>query len=81
MVLSTLSFFELFCIFFFSYLIVNSLISLVKTLGHVSNCIAYDLHLLIMQTKYPTLARVNEAYEETPAFRDALPENQPDATS
>ncbi|KAM7478606.1 hypothetical protein LguiA_026819 [Lonicera macranthoides] len=29
-------------------------------------------------TKYPLLSRLNEAYEELPAFKDAMPENQPD---
>ncbi|TKY53873.1 Glutathione S-transferase zeta class [Spatholobus suberectus] len=29
--------------------------------------------------EFPTLSRLHEAYNEIPAFRDALPENQPDA--
>ncbi|KAJ6842669.1 glutathione S-transferase zeta class-like isoform X1 [Iris pallida] len=30
---------------------------------------------------YPTLARINEAYDELPAFQAALPARQPDAPS
>ncbi|XP_027919234.1 glutathione S-transferase zeta class-like isoform X2 [Vigna unguiculata] len=29
--------------------------------------------------EFPTLSRLHEAYNEIPAFREALPENQPDA--
>ncbi|MCD9560930.1 hypothetical protein HAX54_019793 [Datura stramonium] len=31
--------------------------------------------------QFPTLLRVFEAYQELPAFQDAMPEKQPDATS
>ncbi|CAL5401904.1 unnamed protein product [Camellia sinensis] len=30
-------------------------------------------------TQYPILSRLNDAYNELPAFQDAMPENQPDA--
>ncbi|KAF7842843.1 glutathione S-transferase zeta class isoform X1 [Senna tora] len=43
-----------------------------------------DLQLTLgysMQTEFPILARLNETYKEIPAFREALPENQPDAPS
>ncbi|GMP88206.1 hypothetical protein CsSME_00040277 [Camellia sinensis var. sinensis] len=30
-------------------------------------------------TQYPLLSRLNDAYNELPAFQDAMPENQPDA--
>ncbi|KAF8031940.1 hypothetical protein BT93_D0988 [Corymbia citriodora subsp. variegata] len=30
-------------------------------------------------SQYPILSKLHEAYSETPAFQDALPENQPDA--
>ncbi|PQQ20538.1 glutathione S-transferase zeta class-like isoform X1 [Prunus yedoensis var. nudiflora] len=32
-------------------------------------------------TQFPLLARLHEAYSKIPEFRDALPENQPDAPS
>ncbi|RCV15930.1 hypothetical protein SETIT_3G097000v2 [Setaria italica] len=35
----------------------------------------------IDMSKYPILARLHDTYMETPAFQDALPENQPDAPS
>ncbi|KAI4296118.1 hypothetical protein L6164_036103 [Bauhinia variegata] len=35
----------------------------------------------IDMTKFPLLARLNEAYKENPAFQDTLPENQPDVPS
>ncbi|CAL5401903.1 unnamed protein product [Camellia sinensis] len=31
-------------------------------------------------TQYPLLSRLNNAYNELPAFQDAMPENQPDAS-
>lgn len=31
--------------------------------------------------QFPTLLRIFEAYQELPAFRDAMPEKQPDATA
>lgn len=33
-----------------------------------------------VQNQFPTLLRVFEAYQELPAFQDAMPEKQPDAT-
>ncbi|CAJ2649349.1 unnamed protein product [Trifolium pratense] len=33
----------------------------------------------IDMTEFPTLSRLHETYYEIPAFREALPENQPDA--
>ncbi|KAB1201330.1 Glutathione S-transferase zeta class [Morella rubra] len=33
----------------------------------------------IDMAEFPLLCRLNEAYNETPAFQDAMPENQPDA--
>ncbi|KAK7331217.1 hypothetical protein VNO77_25435 [Canavalia gladiata] len=35
--------------------------------------------LLLKQKKFPILAGLHETYKEIPAFREALPENQPDA--
>ncbi|KAI4296119.1 hypothetical protein L6164_036104 [Bauhinia variegata] len=35
----------------------------------------------IDMTEFPLLARLNEAYNENPAFQDTLPEKQPDAPS
>ncbi|KAI4296117.1 hypothetical protein L6164_036102 [Bauhinia variegata] len=48
--------------------------------------LAPQLHAAITRfsidmAEFPTLARLHEAYYEIPAFRDALPENQPDAPS
>ena len=31
-----------------------------------------------MQTQFPVLSRLNELYNEIPAFQDAMPEKQPD---
>jgi maleylacetoacetate isomerase len=31
------------------------------------------------QNEFPILSRLHETYYEIPAFREALPENQPDA--
>ena len=32
-----------------------------------------------LQTQFPLLSRLNEAYNELPAFQDAVPEKEPDA--
>lgn len=37
--------------------------------------------IFLMQTKYPILLRLHETYNEHPAFRSAMPENQPDTPS
>lgn len=34
--------------------------------------------LVFLQTPYPLLSRLNEAYNQLPAFVDSAPENQPD---
>ena len=33
---------------------------------------------LFLQTEFPLLLRLNDAYNELPAFQDAMPEKQPD---
>ncbi|GAU14759.1 hypothetical protein TSUD_204080 [Trifolium subterraneum] len=42
-------------------------------------CGAITTAALVMDSEFPTLSRLHETYYEIPAFRKALPENQPDA--
>ncbi|KAK7817707.1 glutathione s-transferase zeta class, partial [Quercus suber] len=51
-------------------------------IGYVPVIVDGDLVLsysfAILLTQFPVLSRLNEAYNEIPAFQDAMPEKQPD---
>uniref|UniRef100_A0A7N2M218 GST C-terminal domain-containing protein n=1 Tax=Quercus lobata TaxID=97700 RepID=A0A7N2M218_QUELO len=50
---------------------------------HADLFLAAQIHAAIKwfnvdMTQFPLLSRLNEAYNEIPAFQDAMPEKQPD---
>ena len=47
-------------------------------LKSISVSVSADKFFFSMQTQFPVLSRLNEAYNEMPAFQDAMPEKQPD---
>ena len=77
---------QFFSLFFFFLLIGSNVLWTIPTL-HFLSCIscfqmgATDSFLvpeLFLQTEFPLLLRLNDAYNELPAFQDAMPEKQPD---
>ena len=47
-------------------------------LKSISVSVSTDKIFFSMQIQFPVLSRLNEAYNEMPAFQDAMPEKQPD---
>ena len=47
-------------------------------LKSISVSVSADKFFFSMQTQFPVLSRLNGAYNEIPAFQDAMPEKQPD---
>ncbi|CAK9188655.1 unnamed protein product [Ilex paraguariensis] len=48
-----------------------------NNLSSCSGKLYFDVYVMCM-TEFPLLSRLNEAYEELPAFQDAMPKKQPD---